>query len=79
MDPNDSSYQPSEVVVYGGDNITCLRELKTIHIGPDDSLVTLLQDMHEVGYSRVHGVDNCRVHEVGNCRVHEVGNSRLHG
>lgn len=48
VDPNDSSYQPSEVVIYGGENVSSLRELKTVHIGPDDSLVTLLQDMSEV-------------------------------
>ena len=48
VDPNDSSYQPSLVVVSGGDNMSSLHELKTIRIGPTESLVTLLQEMSEV-------------------------------
>ncbi|PIK54292.1 putative E3 ubiquitin-protein ligase HERC2 [Apostichopus japonicus] len=71
VDPNDSSYQPSEVVVYGGDNITCLRELKTIHIGPDDSLVTLLQDMHE--YFRILDLNIKKCKSSGiDCKVHSL-------
>ena len=48
VDPNDSSYQPSLVIVSGGNGASDLRELKTIRIGPTESLVALLQDMTEV-------------------------------
>jgi E3 ubiquitin-protein ligase HERC2 len=51
VEPNDSSYMPSLVVISGGDDIHNLKELKTINIGSSEKLVSLLQDMIEVGYT----------------------------
>ena len=48
VEPSDSSYMPSLVVVSAGDSINNMKELKTINIGPTDTLVTLLQDLSEV-------------------------------
>ena len=48
VEPSDSSYMPSLVVVSGGDSIHNLREVKTVNISATDTLVTLLQDCTEV-------------------------------
>lgn len=48
VDPADSSYMPSVVVVMAGDSLSKLKELKTVHIGHSDSLITLLEDVQEV-------------------------------
>lgn len=48
VEPSDSSYMPSLVVVSAGDNVHSMKEVKTINIGPTDTLVTLLQDLTEV-------------------------------
>ena len=50
VDPADSSYMPSVVVVMAGDSTSKLKELKTIQIGHSDSLITLLEDVQEVGW-----------------------------
>ena len=48
VEPADSSYMPSLVVVSGGESIHNLRELKTVNIGSTETLVPLLQDIAEV-------------------------------
>ena len=48
VEPSDSSYMPSLVVVSGGDVSHNTKELKTVNIGASDTLVTLLQDITEV-------------------------------
>ena len=49
VEPSDSSYMPSLVVVSGGDTVHALKELKTINIGAVETEVVLLQDLTEVG------------------------------
>lgn len=48
VEPSDSSYMPSLVVVSGGETVHTLKELKTVNIGATETLVMLLQDMTEV-------------------------------
>jgi E3 ubiquitin-protein ligase HERC2 len=48
VDPGDSSYQPSLVVVSAGESVSTLKEIRTIHIPAHETLVTLLSDMTEV-------------------------------
>ena len=48
VDPSDSSYMPSVVVLSAGDSIQTLKEIKTVHISATDSVVTLMEDAHEV-------------------------------
>jgi E3 ubiquitin-protein ligase HERC2 len=48
VDPADSSYTPSLVVVSGGEYVNTLCELRTVNISPSDRQVTLLEDMQEV-------------------------------
>lgn len=49
VDPSDSSYMPSVVVISAGDSMQTLKEIKTVHINATDSLVTLLEDAQDVG------------------------------
>jgi len=51
VEPADSSYMPSLVVVSGGENAHNLKEIRTTNIGSSDSLVTLLQDCTDVSYT----------------------------
>lgn len=53
VDPSDSSYMPSVVVISAGDSIQSLKEVKTVHISATDSLCTLLEDAQEVCGFRV--------------------------
>ncbi|PKU46171.1 e3 ubiquitin-protein ligase herc2 [Limosa lapponica baueri] len=48
VDPADSSYMPSLVVVSGGNSLNNLIELKTININPTDTTVPLLSDCTEI-------------------------------
>ena len=49
VEPSDSSYMPSVVILNVGDSVPSLKETRTINIGSTESLVTLLQDCQEVG------------------------------
>ena len=51
VDPSDSSYMPSVVVVSAGDSIQSLKEVKTVHISATESLCTLLEDVQRVCYA----------------------------
>jgi len=48
VDPSDSSYMPSLVVVSGGDSFTAMNELATVNIRNTDTVVLLLSDVKEV-------------------------------
>ena len=48
IDPGDSSYTPSLVVVSAGESISTLKEIRTIHIPANETLVTLVSDLSEV-------------------------------
>ena len=51
VDPSDSSYMPSVVVISAGDSIQSLKEIKTVHISATESQCTLLEDVQRVRYS----------------------------
>jgi hypothetical protein len=51
VDPSDSSYTPSLVVVSGGDSFTAMNELATVNIRNTDTVVSLLSDSKEVRMS----------------------------
>mgnify|MGYP001612541148 CR=1 FL=1 len=53
VEPSDSSYMPSVVAVSGGDTVHSMKEIRTVIINSTDTMVTLLQDMTEVGTVRV--------------------------
>jgi len=51
VDPSDSSYMPSLLVVSGGDSFTAMNELATVNIRNTDTVVLLLSDVKEVRLS----------------------------
>ena len=53
VEPSDSSYMPSVIVINVGETIPGLKETRTINIGSTESLVTLLQDCQEVFYTNL--------------------------
>jgi E3 ubiquitin-protein ligase HERC2 len=58
VDPADSSYTPSLVVVSGGESVNTLSELRTVNICLGDRQVVLLEDMQEVIASIFNCVDS---------------------
>ncbi|XP_076028585.1 E3 ubiquitin-protein ligase HERC2 isoform X2 [Oratosquilla oratoria] len=69
VDPADSSYMPSLLVVSGGDSISKMRELATVRINPPDTWVTLLRGMKE--YMKFISIDIKQCKSGGiDCRVH---------
>ncbi|GAB1604494.1 E3 ubiquitin-protein ligase HERC2-like [Argonauta hians] len=69
VEPADSSYMPSLIVVSGGDSVHKLKELRTINVGVTYTWVTLLEDMTlyyrfieiAIKQCRSSGID-CKVH-----------------
>ncbi|CAH1776574.1 unnamed protein product, partial [Owenia fusiformis] len=69
IEPSDSSYMPSLVIVSGGDSEKHLKELKCVNIENTETLVTLLGDMSEyfryidisIRQCKSSGID-CKVH-----------------
>ncbi|XP_052829652.1 E3 ubiquitin-protein ligase HERC2 isoform X3 [Octopus bimaculoides] len=69
VEPTDSSYMPSLVVVSGGDSVHTLKELRTINISVSFTWVTLLEDM-TVYYRFIEiAIKQCRSSGI-DCKVH---------
>ena len=47
VDPADSTYMPSLMIVSGGDNLSCLKEIVTVNLSSTDRVVTLLSNLKE--------------------------------
>jgi E3 ubiquitin-protein ligase HERC2 len=47
VDPADSTYMPSLVVISGGENLSVLKEISTVNLSPTDRIVTLLSNLKE--------------------------------
>ncbi|XP_021378315.1 E3 ubiquitin-protein ligase HERC2-like isoform X2 [Mizuhopecten yessoensis] len=70
VDPADSSYMPSLVVLSAGDSINTIKEnIKTVTIGPTDTLVTLLENMNDYFRFVEVSVKQCRSSGI-DCKVH---------
>ncbi|KAK7877600.1 hypothetical protein WMY93_031685 [Mugilogobius chulae] len=69
VDPADSSYMPSLVVVSGGSSLNNLIELKTININPTDTNVLLLTDCTEFHRYIEVAVKQCRSAGI-DCKIH---------
>lgn len=48
VDPADSSYMPTYLVVSGGDSLAKMKELNPVRITPSDTWVSILRGMKEV-------------------------------
>lgn len=67
--PADSSYMPLLVSIKAGPQLALMNELKSVHIGPTDTQVTLLSDVQEyyrlveirIKQCRSGGID-CKIH-----------------
>ncbi|MEE6507644.1 hypothetical protein FKM82_027611 [Ascaphus truei] len=71
VDPADSSYMPSLVVVSGGNSLNNLIELKTININPTDMSVLLLSDCTEYHRYIEVAIKQCRSSGI-DCKIHEL-------
>uniref|UniRef100_A0A8C9RA53 E3 ubiquitin-protein ligase HERC2 n=1 Tax=Scleropages formosus TaxID=113540 RepID=A0A8C9RA53_SCLFO len=69
VDPADSSYMPSLVVVSGGNSLNNLIELKTININPTDTTVALLNDCTEYHRYIEIAIKQCRSSGI-DCKIH---------
>ncbi|XP_017159836.1 E3 ubiquitin-protein ligase HERC2 isoform X1 [Poecilia reticulata] len=69
VDPADSSYMPSLVVVSGGNSLNNLIELKTININPTDTTVLLLTDCTEFHRYIEIAIKQCRSSGI-DCKIH---------
>uniref|UniRef100_A0A673CTH4 E3 ubiquitin-protein ligase HERC2 n=1 Tax=Sphaeramia orbicularis TaxID=375764 RepID=A0A673CTH4_9TELE len=72
VDPADSSYMPSLVVVSGGSSLNNLIELKTININPTDTTVLLLSDCTEYHRYIEIAIKQCRSSGI-DCKIHGLG------
>ncbi|XP_037324635.2 E3 ubiquitin-protein ligase HERC2 [Pungitius pungitius] len=69
VDPADSSYMPSLMVVSGGSSLNNLVELKTININPTDTTVLLLSDCTEFHRYIEVAIKQCRSSGI-DCKIH---------
>ncbi|XP_037554244.1 E3 ubiquitin-protein ligase HERC2 [Nematolebias whitei] len=69
VDPSDSSYMPSLVVVSGGSSLNNLIELKTITINPTDTTVLLLTECTEFHRYIEVAIKQCRSSGI-DCKIH---------
>uniref|UniRef100_A0A452GSK3 HECT-type E3 ubiquitin transferase n=1 Tax=Gopherus agassizii TaxID=38772 RepID=A0A452GSK3_9SAUR len=69
VDPADSSYMPSLVVVSGGNSLNNLIELKTININPADTTVPLLSECIEYHRYIEIAIKQCRSSGI-DCKIH---------
>jgi E3 ubiquitin-protein ligase HERC2 len=47
VDPADSTYMPSLMIVSGGDSLSGLKEVVTVNLSSTDRVVTLLSNLKE--------------------------------
>ena len=78
IDPADSTYMPSLIVVSGGDSLSQLAEITTVNLSSNDRLVTLMSNVKEyhkyveiaIKQCRNGGID-CKIHG-----LHVIGKKR---
>ncbi|XP_063244096.1 E3 ubiquitin-protein ligase HERC2 isoform X2 [Bacillus rossius redtenbacheri] len=71
VDPADSSYMPSLVIVSGGDTFASLQELVTVNIRSTDTVVSLLSDVKEYYQCIEIAIKQCRNGGI-DCKVHAL-------
>ncbi|XP_054270101.1 E3 ubiquitin-protein ligase HERC2 isoform X2 [Macrosteles quadrilineatus] len=69
VDPCDSSYMPSLVVVSGGNSFTGLQELATVHVRNTNTIVTLLSDVKKYYPFIEIAIKQCRNGGI-DCKIH---------
>ncbi|XP_068082847.1 E3 ubiquitin-protein ligase HERC2 [Anabrus simplex] len=71
VDPLDSSYMPSLVIVSGGDSFSSLTELSTINIRSSDTVVPLLSDAKEYLACIEIAIKQCKNGGI-DCKIHAL-------
>ncbi|XP_023713900.1 E3 ubiquitin-protein ligase HERC2 [Cryptotermes secundus] len=71
VDPSDSSYTPSLVVVSGGDSFAAMNELASINIRNTDTVVLLLSDLKEYYPFIEIAIKQCRNGGI-DCKIHAL-------
>ncbi|XP_060607151.1 E3 ubiquitin-protein ligase HERC2-like isoform X1 [Ruditapes philippinarum] len=69
VEPTDSSYMPSLIVISGGDSVHSLKEIRSINIGSSESLITLLQDCSDYYRYIEIAIKQCRQSGI-DCKIH---------
>ncbi|KAJ8297784.1 hypothetical protein KUTeg_024315 [Tegillarca granosa] len=69
IEPSDSSYMPSLVVISAGDTLSSMKEIRTISVASSETHVTLLQDMNDHFRHIEIAVKQCRSSGI-DCKVH---------
>ncbi|GAB6021505.1 E3 ubiquitin-protein ligase herc2 [Chamberlinius hualienensis] len=69
VNPSDTSYMPSIVVVSGGDSLGSLRELAVVNISQNDTIVVLLADVTEYYRFVEIAIRQCRNCGI-DCKIH---------
>lgn len=60
VDPSDSSYMPSVVVISGGVSFTSMQELATVQVRNTNTIVTLLSDVKKVMHLFRNREETCK-------------------
>nr|XP_034301899.1 E3 ubiquitin-protein ligase HERC2 isoform X3 [Crassostrea gigas] len=69
VEPSDSSYMPSLVVISAGDTLSSMKEIRAVNITSSESVVTLLQDLNDYFRFIEIGIKQCRSSGI-DCKVH---------
>ncbi|XP_061183765.1 E3 ubiquitin-protein ligase HERC2-like isoform X1 [Saccostrea echinata] len=69
VEPSDSSYMPSLVVISAGDTLNSMKEIRAVNITSSESIVTLLQDLNDYFRFIEIGIKQCRSSGI-DCKVH---------
>lgn len=69
VDPADSSYMPSFVVISGGTSFTSLQQLNEVHVRSTDMIVTLLKDVKDYYPCIEIAIKQCRNAGI-DCKLH---------
>ena len=69
LDPADSTYMPSMIVLSAGDNLTTLKEITTVNVFNNDTNVSLLSSLKEYHKYIEIAIKQCRNGGI-DCKIH---------
>ena len=69
VDPGDSTYMPSLIIISAGDNLAQLKEISTVNVYGSDTTVTLLNNVKEYHKYVEIAIKQCRNGGI-DCKIH---------
>ena len=69
VDPGDSTYMPSLIIISAGDNLAQLKEISTVNVYGSDTTVTLLNSVKEYHKYVEIAIKQCRNGGI-DCKIH---------